>query len=168
MPKYAMYRAAPLLVISSAVSISYTQDTTTTPEPSAAEMAAPAMATQRTWLGVSVSEADGGVTIARISPNSPAETAELADGDVILAVNGTSITSASDLQAIIESAADGDVVSLTIERESEQISVDVTLTTRMGRGGFAPGFVPMSDLLQVAEFALDTELEAVDGGYQVV
>lgn len=163
MRKFATYGAAALLVISSAVGISYAQDST--PEPSTTDTAAPPAPMQRTWLGVSVSDTDNGVTIVRISQNSPAETAQLQVDDVITAVNGEAIASASDLQAVIDAAASGDVVTLTIQRGSDELSVDVTLSSREGRGGM---FAPLSDPLQAAEMMLDAQLEGVEAGYQVV
>ncbi len=162
MRKFATYGAAALLVISSALGISYAQDSTQ--EPTTTDTTAPPTQIQRTWLGVSVSDIDNGVTIVRVSPNSPAETAQLQVDDVITVVNGSAITSADDLQAVIDAAASGDVVSLTIERDGEQLSVDVTLGSRNGRGAFAP----MSDPLQAAESMLDVSLEGVETGYQVV
>ena len=120
---------------------------------------------QRTWLGVTVVDGDSGVTIVGVNPNSPAQAAQLQADDVIMAVNSTSITSAADLQAMIDAAASGDVVTLTIERGSDQLSVDVTLSSR---GGGRGQFAPLSDPLQAAEFALHVQIEEVDGSYQVV
>ncbi len=162
MRKFATYGAAALLVISSAVGISYAQDST--PVPSATDTAAPPLQMQRTWLGVSVSDTDTGVSIVRVSRNSPAETAQLQVDDLITAVNGSAITSASDLQAVVDAAASGDVITLTIERAGEQMSVEVTLGSRDGRGGFAP----LSDPLQATEMMLNVQLEGIETGYQVV
>src|SRR3954465_2159013 len=101
MGKFAVYGASALLVLSSAVGISYAQDTAT-PAPSATEVAAPAQAAPiaRTWLGVSVSEDGTGVPVQRVSPGSPAETAKLQTNDVILSVNGTAVDTAAELRAI--------------------------------------------------------------------
>ncbi len=163
MRKYATYGAAALLVIASAVGVSYAQDST--PEPTTTDTAAPPMQMQRTWLGISVSDGDSGVTIVRVSPNSPAETAQLQVDDVITAVNGSAITSASDLRAVIDAAASGDVITLTIERSGSPLSVEVTLGSRDGRGG---RFAPLTDPLQAAEMMLNVQLEGVETGYQVV
>ncbi len=162
MRKYAAYGAAALLIVSSIAGVSYAQDTT--PAPSSTEVVAPSILAQRTWLGVTVNEAGDGVTVVRVSANSPAEAAGVQVGDVILAVNDTSVDTLADLQAIIEAAAPGDVVSLTIERGAEQISVDATLSSRADRGQFGM----LGDALQAAEARLNATLEAVDGGYQVI
>ncbi len=145
MRKVAVYGASALLVVSSIVGISYAQDSST-PAPSATEAAASAQppltpltqaSAARTFLGVSVSDAGTGVTVQRVSPGSPAEAAKLQVGDVILSANGTTVETASDLQKIIEAAASGDVVTLSVQRGTDTISVDATLATFSGRG---PGF----------------------------
>src|SRR5215475_13508573 len=107
MRKLKVYGAAALLAVSAiAGGVTYAQETTATP-------AAPATATaptaaQRTFLGVSVTDDGTGVTIARVLAGSPAETAKLQVGDVILSVNGTTVDTAADLRKIIDAAASGD------------------------------------------------------------
>ena len=170
MRKFAAYGASALLVLSSAVGISYAQDSAP-PAPSATEVAAPALMPARIWLGVSVSDDGTGVTVRRVSSGSPAEAAQLRANDVILSVNGTSVDTAEELRAIIDAAASGDVVTLSIQRGSETLSVDATLATISGRiGGLQVGqgapTLP-TDSLQAAEWVLHAQLEAVDGGYQV-
>ena len=172
MRKVAVYGASALLVLSSVVGISYAQDTAT-PAPSATEVAAPALApiqmSARTWLGITVSDEGTGVTVKRVSPGSPAETAQLQADDVILSVNGTTVDTAEELRAIIDAAASGDVVTLSVQRGSETLSVDVMLATSsepLGRMGQGAPALP-TDSLQAAEWVLHIQLEAVDGGYQV-
>jgi len=185
MRKVAVYGASALLVVSSIVGISYAQDTST-PAPSATEAAAAALppitpltqpSATRTFLGVSVSDAGTGVTVQRVSPGSPAEAAKLQVGDVILSANGTTVETASDLQKIVEAAASGDVVTLSVQRGTDTLSVPVTLATASvppnigldgdGRDGRGGTFALPTDPLQVAELILHAQLEAVDGGYKV-
>jgi S1-C subfamily serine protease len=156
--KLAAYSAAGLFALSAmAGGITYAQDATA--EAPGTEAVAPEVV-QRTWLGVAVDES---LTITRIAAGSPAESAQLQVGDVILTVNGTEITSADDLRAVIEAAAAGDVVTLTVQRDAAEVSVEVTLSAKEGRGGMFE-----ADPLHGAERALGVTLEAVDGGYQVV
>ena len=161
MRKYVAYGAAALLVLSGGASALYAQDATETPTPTQQ------VVVQTTWLGVTVKDDGTGVTIERIAPGSPAETAQLQVGDVITSVNGTAVDTAADLKAIIDAAASGDVVTLAVTRGTDSISVDVTLAARTGRGDRGTMTFP-TDPLQAAELVLHAQLEAVDGGYQVV
>jgi S1-C subfamily serine protease len=61
---------------------------------------------------------------------SPADKAGLADGDVITSVNGSSVTSASDLSTALEGDHPGDSVQLQWTDGSGQTqSASVTLTS---------------------------------------
>lgn len=166
MRKLKAYGAAALLAVSAAAGgVSYAQDATAeAPAPDTA-LAVPQFVA-KTWLGIAV---DADLTITRIATGSPAETAQLQVGDVITAVDGTSIASADDLRAIVEAAAAGDVLTLTLERDAAEVSADVTLAERQGRGGMGGrhGGMFADDPLHVAQMTLGVTLEAVDGGYQV-
>lgn len=158
MRKIASYGAAVLLTVSAmAVGVSYAQDTTSPPADTAS------VASERPWLGVSVSETEDGVIITRVAPGSPAETAQLQVDDVIVAVNDTAIESADDLRTAIAAAASGDIITLTVERADEELSVEVTLDAQIfggPRGMFA-------DPLQIAERAMGVTLEESEDGYTV-
>ena len=71
---------------------------------------------KRSWLGVTL-EANGiaGAKIAQVIANSPAAQANLASGDVIVAVNDEPTQSASDLVEAIEQLDAGESVTLTIK-----------------------------------------------------
>ena len=87
-------------------------------------------------LGLSVNK---GVYIVSVVANSPAEKAGLksgsanadgtlvAGGDVITAVDGKAVASVDDLSAYISTKPVGDTVSLTILRNGQSITVQVTL-----------------------------------------
>jgi PDZ domain-containing secreted protein len=161
MRKYVAYGAAALLVLSGGASALYAQDATETATPTQQ------VVIQTTWLGVSVKDDGTGVTITRVAPGSPAETAQLQVGDVITSVNGAAVDTAGELRAIIDVAASGDVVSLSVTRGTDAISVEVTLAARTAPGNRGTMTFP-TDPLQAAELVLHAQLEAVDGGYQVV
>jgi S1-C subfamily serine protease len=92
--------------------------------------------TTASQLGLSVNK---GVYIVSVIANSPAEKAGLkaggsntdgtlvAGGDVITAVDGKAVTSVDDLSAYISTKSVGDKVSLTILRNGQSITVQVTL-----------------------------------------
>jgi S1-C subfamily serine protease len=92
--------------------------------------------TTASQLGLSVNK---GVYIVSVVANGPAEKAGLkaggsntdgtlvAGGDIIIAVDGKAIASVEDLSAYISSKSVGDKVSLTILRNGQSITVQVTL-----------------------------------------
>lgn len=57
-----------------------------------------------------------GVVVVKVMPDSPAESAGLRRGDVILSINGTAVTTASDVQAQVDATEVGERLSLTINR----------------------------------------------------
>ncbi len=78
-----------------------------------------------------------GLLIKTVRPGSPAakaglrgttvENGDLKLGDLIVAFDGQPVEKANDLHAILENHKPGDTVTLTIERDSEQRDVPVTL-----------------------------------------
>jgi S1-C subfamily serine protease len=79
------------------------------------------------FVGVSVANGDGGAAIADIVSNGPADDAGLQDGDVITAVNGRSVRSASSLTTVMLSLKPGAKVSVSYLDQAGQHSVTVTL-----------------------------------------
>ena len=90
-----------------------------------------------------VSVADDGLRIARIVPGGPADQAGLrgpritrrgpfefearGTADIILAIDGSAVTSASEFLGHIENKKPGDVVELTIRRQEDILKIDVLL-----------------------------------------
>ncbi|MEH1812245.1 MAG: HhoA/HhoB/HtrA family serine endopeptidase [Nostoc sp.] len=66
-----------------------------------------------------------GVFVMRVVPNSPAASAGIRRGDVILQVDGKAITSAEQLQNIVEDSRLGQVLQVKVQRgnKTEQLSV---------------------------------------------
>lgn len=64
------------------------------------------------------------------SGQSPAEQAGLQTGDIIVAVNGTSISSSDDLAAATLARLPGTKVTLTVVRGSSQLSISLSLGER--------------------------------------
>jgi len=75
-------------------------------------------------LGLKVNK---GVYIAQIIENSPAEKAGLREGDVILEVEGLSVTSASELASIIHNYTPGSKVKIKFDRKGKIHEIEVTL-----------------------------------------
>lgn len=78
-------------------------------------------------LGVNV-QTDRGVLITEIAQNSPAARAGLQKGDVIQAINGQSIKTASEVQQTVESSTIGGNLAVEVNRKGR----NVTLAVRPG------------------------------------
>jgi PDZ domain-containing protein len=93
-------------------------------------------------LGYAVKVSDGGVSIASLclestdgktcSREAPSA-AVLKDGDLITAVDGTPVNITTDIGPALAGKKDGDVVSVTVKRDSDTLTVDATLTSDSGR-----------------------------------
>ena len=94
----------------------------------------------RGWLGVgsqslttSIATAFGltgnlrGVLVADVSPDSPAERAGVAVGDIILTVNGKSLREPGELNLLIAEQGPGDKVRLEVYRSGEKLGFTVVL-----------------------------------------
>ncbi len=98
----------------------------------------------RGWLGVAVEDLtippgvvrqrSEGVGIATVDPRGPAARAGLQRGDVVLAINGTSVASSHDLIKAVSAAAPGSSVTLKVRRAGKIITVEVTVGRRPNEG----------------------------------
>ncbi len=73
-----------------------------------------------------------GVYITYVDPASDAYAKGLQDGDILLQVNGTRVTSMEELKAIILECAVGDTVETVIYRSGQQYLVELTLMEDKG------------------------------------
>jgi len=84
----------------------------------------------RAWLGVIVTTGSGGVSISSVVPGGPAASAGLRAGDLIVGVDGTTISTPADLTAALSSHKPGDSVQVTVTSQGTQRTVTVKLGTR--------------------------------------
>jgi len=78
---------------------------------------------------------DSGVLIIRgeeqtdlaVIPSSPADKAGLAEGDIILKIDGADLTAETSLSSLIRKKKVGDTVTLTVIQDGEEKSIEVTL-----------------------------------------
>ncbi|MCA9908274.1 MAG: PDZ domain-containing protein [Anaerolineae bacterium] len=170
MRKFGLIFSVALLVFAVSAGAIFAQDATETPSTETQSEETQAAATA--WLGVAIVDQDGQVVIARVQSGSPAATADLQVGDVVVSFNGEAVSAAADLSAMVQAAAPGDAVTLEIERNGETVSVDVTLGTATDisrRGPAGRGQTQTTiDPLTLAEHLLNADLEEADGGYVVV
>jgi serine protease Do len=86
----------------------------------------PETATSKGRLGVALEDAEGGgAAIVGVAPKSAASAAELRPGDVILAIDGKSVASSSDLRARLAEIPEGKAVALRVRRGDHERFVGV-------------------------------------------
>ncbi len=85
---------------------------------------------QHPLLGVTPTSATGGVGVGTVETGSGAAHAGLKAGDVIVSVNGDSVTQPEQLRAIIAGHKPGDTLTLTIRRNGTTQTVHATLGSR--------------------------------------
>ncbi|MFZ9040791.1 MAG: S1C family serine protease [Ilumatobacteraceae bacterium] len=85
------------------------------------------------YLGVSLGDrGDGGqgALISRVEPDSPADEAGMADGDIVIAIDGNTVDGAAGLVAAIRDRGPGESVELTVIRDSGTTTLTATLVER--------------------------------------
>ena len=94
----------------------------------------------RGWLGAALQELSGdlaralgvrateGVLVSDVTPGSPADRAGLRRGDVVVAINGERVSSASRLRNLVAAAGAGARVRLSLSRREGKATIEVTLT----------------------------------------
>jgi putative serine protease PepD len=85
------------------------------------------------FLGVSLeARTDGGVgsIISTVQPDSPADTAGIQVGDIVLAVDGEPVNGQAGLVAAIRDQNPGDTISIDLVRDGERLTVTATLVAR--------------------------------------
>lgn len=89
----------------------------------------------RPWLGVTFMSTEEGAQISQVVPGSPADEAGVRVGDLIVEVDGRSITLARPLSDVVSRYDPGDWVMLTVLRNGDETELEVELGQR-------PGFIP--------------------------
>lgn len=99
----------------------------------------------RTFLGVGVREVDAerakalnleeeyGVEVIRVDEGSPAESAGIKAGDVVLAYNGQRVEGAEQFVRFVRETPPGRTVKLSVFRKGAQQTISVALGTRKGQ-----------------------------------
>jgi serine protease Do len=68
-----------------------------------------------------------GVYVSQVNDGSDAQAKGLQVGDIILAVNGQTVTSVAEVNAIKEEFSVGDILTMTIYRDGETFDLDIAL-----------------------------------------
>jgi putative serine protease PepD len=85
---------------------------------------------QHAYLGVGVEATNAGVSITQVRPGTPAANANLQVGDVITAVGGAKVTDSASLQKAVDAKKPGDTLALTLVRDGQTKTAQVTLAQR--------------------------------------
>ena len=72
-------------------------------------------------------KAEKGVLIVRVANNSPSAKAGIKPGDVIQSIEGTEVNDAKAVQDLVEATTVGKQLAVTINRNGEKISLNVTV-----------------------------------------
>jgi len=96
----------------------------------AALLAAPAFAQGKTDAAPA---ADAGVLVVAVQPGSPAATAGVQRGDIILEANGSAVSDAASLRQAIGNRKSGDTVTLKLRHGDTLKDLGVTVGSRDGR-----------------------------------
>jgi S1-C subfamily serine protease len=123
----------------------------------------------KTWLGVALVEENEQVIITHVQSGSPADTADLQVGDVIVSFNGTAVTTAAQLAELVQAAAPGDTATLEVQRNDENLSIDVVLGSARidDRPGRMEPFALPEDALSLVQMLVNADLTETDGGFEV-
>ena len=89
---------------------------------------------RRAWLGVGISEPGGdeGVRVAEVFKGSPAETAGVKEGDVIISLDGEETRDAGAVTAFVGRHHPGDRVTLLVVRDGDKKPFEIVLGSREG------------------------------------
>jgi serine protease Do len=82
---------------------------------------------EHAWLGVDYQGLPSGVVVRRVALNSPAQQAGIQVGDIIMQYNDKPIRTASDLTRELYFAQPNQRITLTVQREGQQVRLPVTL-----------------------------------------
>jgi putative serine protease PepD len=79
------------------------------------------------YLGVQLSDGEGGVTVGELASGGPAAAAGVRTGDVVIEIDGNSIASSNELVSAVQAHRAGEKVTLTVRRGGGTERIDVTL-----------------------------------------
>lgn len=68
-----------------------------------------------------------GIYVKEISPNSPAANSDLKKGDIIVAIEGTEVSSINELNEVKNKKNIGDTVTLDVYRNKDKLKIKITL-----------------------------------------
>lgn len=83
-----------------------------------------------------------GLYVYAVVEGSGAEAAGLQQGDLIRSINGQTLTTADELNTVLEGCSVGDIVSIVVERKGREVVVQATLGEKVPEGYGANTLAP--------------------------
>lgn len=128
------------------------------------------------WIGVQMDPsgpASGGVTVRHVVRTSPGEKAGMQDGDVILRVAGTTVSTAEEVTRIVGGHDAGDTLDVVLQRAGHEQTVHVVLAPRpssddMLRMEYVGTFAPPLSGLTAASGNVPASMQALRGKVAVL
>src|SRR5207253_6501581 len=113
------------------------------------------------FLGISGEEAENGVRLTQVLPNTPAASGGLKPGDIVIAAGMTKIEEFFDLTEVLRGKRGGDQLMFKVRREKATLDITVTLASpRIGPQG------PGAERFALASL-LGAQVRDVQGGVRV-
>jgi putative serine protease PepD len=85
---------------------------------------------ERPYLGLTTAAGSAGVEVQAVTPAGPAQRAGLRPGDVVVSVDGQTVSEPDDITGALDGNEPGDSVSVEVERGGDREQFDITLGTR--------------------------------------
>jgi serine protease Do len=73
---------------------------------------------------------EGGLTVTKVGKDTPAEKAAIKEGDVLLKLNGTALTTREQFQGLLKELAEGDALELEALRADQPLTLKLKLGAR--------------------------------------
>lgn len=112
-------------------------------------------------LGVRITDADAGVKVDQVQPNSAAEKAGVKAGDVITTFDGERVRSGRQFARLVQETPPGRSVKMTVSRDGQQ--KDLQVTPDEGRG-LRERLGELGDRLPPFDFNFDFDLPELRSG----
>jgi putative serine protease PepD len=85
---------------------------------------------QVAYIGVNLSETPNGIVITNVQDGTPAQKAGIVKGDIITAVNGTTVATDNQLANVLQQLSPGTKVTITVNRNGTSKKLELTLAVR--------------------------------------
>ena len=82
------------------------------------------------YIGVTLAQTPDGIQVQEVQQGTPADTAGIRVGDVLLTVNGTKVRTTNQLSTVLRDLAPGTAAKIVLDRDGTEVTVDLVLAQR--------------------------------------